>query len=97
MAAVTKDELWLKIFEENDKNEKMTNALWRAEKSMQMIREDRKKRSIKVIEFIPQSQTSVALPRHVVATCKALCYSSGNPCKNKAVTADGFCKKHSLE
>ncbi len=98
------DPKWIDIYKTNRDNEseelklKVSDSIWRSYMKMERVREARKKRSIKVIDFIPDKQDTRQPASRSMASKK--CQSStmsGKPCQYKAVSECGrFCKKHIL-
>ena len=99
------DPKWLDIYKTNKDNEpevmklKVSDSIWRSYQTMEKVRAAKKKRSIKVIDFIPDKPV-IRQPVSRASSSSKKCQSStmsGKPCQYKAVSECGrFCKKHIL-
>ena len=98
------DPKWLDIYKTNNKYEteemklKITDSIWRSYKNMEKFREEKKKKSIKVIDFIPETKSfsSSGMSASRTKKCQSLTMS-GKPCPYRATSECGrFCKKHIL-
>lgn len=104
MMEVVRDSKWSEIYSHERKRHpeeyavKYANAFWKAHKKTELIKSEKKKKSLKILKDPPGE----LFKNHQTPTCSKIkkCQSltiSGKPCQFKAVSECGrFCKKHCI-
>ena len=101
---VIRDSKWSELYSHERKRHpeeyavKFANAVWRASRKMDLIKSERKKRSIKILTDPPGQlvSTTPVSSSSKIKKCQSMTLT-GKPCQFKATSECGrFCKKHCI-